>query len=139
MLCAVRESAITGELKVVFCRPDLSPIELCWSKLQATAALSRLNREALISLTRIITECISADDALGWFVHCGLLSYLKTAVRREELPAFGQLLALLTSNGGQSSDVTLTQSDTSEGTWFRPAVTVRSICFAFAKVHLSKQ
>ncbi|NJP10406.1 MAG: hypothetical protein HC866_13790 [Leptolyngbyaceae cyanobacterium RU_5_1] len=23
-------------------------------------------------LTKTINECISADDALGWFAHCGL-------------------------------------------------------------------
>lgn len=30
-------------------------------------------REALDqALTKIINECISADDALAWFAHCGL-------------------------------------------------------------------
>jgi len=49
--------------------PDLSPIELCWSKLkQLLRSAKARTREALDqALTRIITECISADDALGWF------------------------------------------------------------------------
>ena len=54
--------------------PDLSPIELGWSKLkQLLRSAKARTREALDqALTRIINECISADDALGWFNHCGL-------------------------------------------------------------------
>lgn len=54
--------------------PDLSPIELCWSKLkQLLRSAKARTREALDkALTQIITEQISEDDALGWFAHCGL-------------------------------------------------------------------
>lgn len=54
--------------------PDLSPIELCWSKLkQLLRSAKARTREALDqALTRIINDCISSDDALGWFSHCGL-------------------------------------------------------------------
>ena len=63
--------------KVVFLppySPDLSPIELCWSFSSNCCARAKARtREALDqALTRIITECISADDALGWLAHCGL-------------------------------------------------------------------
>jgi transposase len=54
--------------------PDLSPIELCWSKLkQLLRSAKARTREALDqALTAIINECISDEDALGWFAHCGL-------------------------------------------------------------------
>lgn len=54
--------------------PDLSPIELCWSKLKQLlrSAKARTGEALDQALTRIINECISADDALGWFAHCGL-------------------------------------------------------------------
>lgn len=54
--------------------PDLSPIELCWSKLkQLLRSAKARTREALDqALTQIINDCISSDDALGWFAHCGL-------------------------------------------------------------------
>jgi transposase len=63
--------------KVVFLppySPDLSPIELCWSKLkQLLRSAKARTREALDqALTKIINEFISYDDALGWFAHCGL-------------------------------------------------------------------
>jgi transposase len=54
--------------------PDLSPIELCWSKLkQLLRSAKARTREALDqALTQIVNDCISAEDALGWFAHCGL-------------------------------------------------------------------
>ena len=54
--------------------PDLSPIELCWSKLkQLLRSAKARTREALEqALTRITNECISDEDVLGWFAHCGL-------------------------------------------------------------------
>ena len=54
--------------------PDLSPIELCWSKLkQCLRAVKVRTTEALNqALTQIITKQISSDDAWGWFAHCGL-------------------------------------------------------------------
>ena len=73
----VREAIVAVGAKVVFLppySPDLSPIELCWSKLkQLLRSAKARTREALDqALTQIINECISADDALGWFAHCGL-------------------------------------------------------------------
>ena len=73
----VREAIEAVGAKVVFLppySPDLSPIELCWSKLkQLLRSAKARTREALDqSLSKIINECISADDALGWFAHCGL-------------------------------------------------------------------
>ena len=73
----VREALVAVGAKVVFLppySPDLSPIELCWSKLkQLLRSASSRTREALEQvLTEIINKCIFADDALGWFAHCGL-------------------------------------------------------------------
>lgn len=53
--------------------PDLSPIELCWSKVKQFFR-SRASRtypeleQAMTDVTYYITE----DDAWGWFNHCGL-------------------------------------------------------------------
>ena len=63
--------------KVVFLppySPDLSPIELCWAKLKQRlrSAKARTTEALDQALTQIIDEYISADDALGWFAHCGL-------------------------------------------------------------------
>ena len=63
--------------KVVFLppySPDLSPIELCWSKLKQClrTAKARTNTAINQALTEIINQHISRDDALGWFEHCGL-------------------------------------------------------------------
>lgn len=54
--------------------PDLSPIELCWSKLKQClrAAKARTHQALDVALTHIVTEQISSDDAWGWFAHCGL-------------------------------------------------------------------
>lgn len=56
--------------------PDLSPIELSRSKLkQLLRSAKARTKEALDqALNQIINECISADDTLGWFAHCGLFS-----------------------------------------------------------------
>lgn len=53
--------------------PDLSPIELCWSKLkQLLRSQAARTYEALHqSLTQVIDH-ITEDDAWGWFAHCGL-------------------------------------------------------------------
>ena len=73
----VREAIEAVGAKVVFLppySPDLSPIELCWSKLkQLLRSAKARTREALDqALTQIINECISEEDLLGWFAHCGL-------------------------------------------------------------------
>ena len=53
--------------------PDLSPIELCWSKLKqflrdCEARTPELLDQAMTEAMNYITE----DDAFGWFNHCGL-------------------------------------------------------------------
>lgn len=54
--------------------PDLSPIELCWSKLKQClrTAKARTTNAINQALTEIINQHISSDDAVGWFNHCGL-------------------------------------------------------------------
>ena len=55
--------------------PDLSPIELCWSKLKQFLR-SRAAR-SVEALNQAITDAISyitEDDALNWFNHCGLFT-----------------------------------------------------------------
>lgn len=54
--------------------PDLSPIELCWSKLKQLlrSAKARIKEALDEALTDIINHHICADNALGWFAHCGL-------------------------------------------------------------------
>ncbi|MBW4679690.1 MAG: IS630 family transposase [Microcoleus vaginatus WJT46-NPBG5] len=76
---AVVQAAIEAAgAKLVFLppySPDLSPIELCWSKLKqflrsrAARTLEALN-QALTDAISYITE----DDALNWFNHCGLFT-----------------------------------------------------------------
>ncbi len=73
----VREAIEAVGAKVVFLppySPDLSPIELCWSKLKQLlrSAKARTHEALALALTKIINECIATDDALGWFAHCGL-------------------------------------------------------------------
>jgi transposase len=52
--------------------PDLSPIELCWSKLKTLLrSVGARTREALETAITQIWEQISATDALAWFTHCG--------------------------------------------------------------------
>ena len=53
--------------------PDLSPIELCWSKLKeilrsAKARTSDALNEAITMAVNAITD----ENALSWFEHCGL-------------------------------------------------------------------
>jgi transposase len=77
MLGTVQQTIESVGAKVVFLppySPDLSPIELCWSKLKQLlrSAKARTHEALNQALTRIINERISADDALGWFNHCGL-------------------------------------------------------------------
>jgi transposase len=53
--------------------PDLSPIELCWSKIKAI--LRSQGARTLNILDEAITQAINAitdENALNWFHHCGL-------------------------------------------------------------------
>lgn len=55
--------------------PDLSPIELCWSKLKQLLRSSEAR--TLDSLDKALTEAvnnITEEDAFGWFNHCGLFT-----------------------------------------------------------------
>ena len=52
--------------------PDLSPIEKCWSKVKAILRAKAARTRAY--LDQAITEAldmITAQDARGWFAHCG--------------------------------------------------------------------
>ena len=52
--------------------PDLSPIELCWSKLKTILReVGARTREALEAASTQALEKITAADALAWFAHCG--------------------------------------------------------------------
>lgn len=73
----VREAIEAAGAKLVFLppySPDLSPIELCWSKLKQLlrSAKARTHEALDRALTTIINDCLSSDDALDWFAHCGL-------------------------------------------------------------------
>ncbi len=55
--------------------PDLSPIELCWSKLKQFLR-SKVAR-TYAALDQAMTEAvdyITEDDVLGWFNHCDLFT-----------------------------------------------------------------
>lgn len=52
--------------------PDLSPIEPCWSKLKHIVRKLRADTmEALETAVEEAVSLVSADDARGWFTHCG--------------------------------------------------------------------
>lgn len=74
----VREAIEAVGAKLMFLppySPDLSPIELCWSKLKhllrSTKARTRTDLDEAIEAA---LNRISSDDALGWFGHCGLFN-----------------------------------------------------------------
>ena len=73
----VRQAIEAVGAKLVFLppySPDLSPIELCWSFSSNSCDLQKPEpaKHKTQALTDIINDCISCDDALGWFAHCGL-------------------------------------------------------------------
>jgi transposase len=52
--------------------PDLSPMELCLSKLKtALRAAQARTREALETAVRQAMQTVTAIDARNWFRHCG--------------------------------------------------------------------
>ena len=53
--------------------PDLSPIELCWSKFKEflRSRQPRTQEELDQAITSAIAQ-ITEDDIFGWFAHCGL-------------------------------------------------------------------
>ena len=52
--------------------PDLSPIELCWSKMKThLRARAARTREALELAWTDALASVTASDARHWFAHCG--------------------------------------------------------------------
>lgn len=73
---SVREALEAVGAIVVFLppySPDLSPIELCWSKLKQflRSKAARTYETLDLAMTEAV-HSITEDDALGWFNHCGL-------------------------------------------------------------------
>lgn len=73
----IRKAIEAVEAKLVFLppySPDLSRIELRWSKLKQLlrSAKARTRKALDEALTDIINNHTSSDDALGWFANCGL-------------------------------------------------------------------
>jgi transposase len=55
--------------------PDLSPIELCWSKLkQFLRSCEARTLESLNQAMALAVNYITEDDAFAWFNHCGLFT-----------------------------------------------------------------
>lgn len=72
----VRKTIESVGAKLVFLpaySPDLSPIELCWSKLkQILRSCKARTKEALdIAITEAFSQ-ITENDIFNWFEHCGL-------------------------------------------------------------------
>src|SRR5689334_23863828 len=52
--------------------PDFSPIEPCWSKIKtALRAAAARTVETLATALSSAAANVTADDAVGWFQHCG--------------------------------------------------------------------
>jgi transposase len=52
--------------------PDLNPIEKMWSKIkQILRSVKARTQEALLAAIAAALECVSEEDALGWFASCG--------------------------------------------------------------------
>ncbi|MEH2317213.1 transposase [Nostoc sp.] len=53
--------------------PDLSPIELCWSKLKEILRSAKTRTfDALDKAITMAVNAITDENALNWFNHCGL-------------------------------------------------------------------
>jgi transposase len=53
--------------------PDLSPIELCWSKLKEIIRSTKARTiDALDAAVTMAINAITDEDALNWFHHCGI-------------------------------------------------------------------
>ncbi|MEG4799407.1 transposase [Microcoleus sp. ARI1-B5] len=54
--------------------PDLSPIELCWSKLKEILGSAKARTyEALDRAISAAINLITSDNAFNWFHHCGVI------------------------------------------------------------------
>lgn len=71
----VKEAIEAAGAKLVFLppySPDLNPIEAAWSKLKDYLRQAQARtREVLDTVVVEATDWISADNAKGWFRHCG--------------------------------------------------------------------
>ena len=72
----IKELISSAGAKLVFLpaySPDLSPIELCWSKFKEflRSHEARTQEELDQAITLAIAQ-ITEDDVFGWFAHCGL-------------------------------------------------------------------
>ena len=55
--------------------PDLSPIELCWSKIKEILRSTKArSSDALDQAISLAISAITEENALNWFNHCGLFS-----------------------------------------------------------------
>lgn len=55
--------------------PDLSPIELCWSKVKTYLRQAKArNTEGLETALAQALAAVTGSDAQGWFRHCGYAS-----------------------------------------------------------------
>jgi len=54
--------------------PDLSPIELCWSKLKQFLRSCEARTLESLESQWLKLNYITEDDAFGWFNHCGLFT-----------------------------------------------------------------
>jgi transposase len=52
--------------------PDLNPIEMMWSKVKALLRKAQARNHAdLLTAIASALRSVTAQDALGWFAHCG--------------------------------------------------------------------
>lgn len=52
--------------------PDLNPIELMWGKVKALLRAAEARSEsALLQAIALALAAVTANDAKGWFAHCG--------------------------------------------------------------------
>jgi hypothetical protein len=77
---AHKRPAITAAIERMGCRvmllppytPEWNPIEHCWSKMKGfLRSRAARTRETLETAVADAMDAVSAQDALGWFQHCG--------------------------------------------------------------------
>lgn len=52
--------------------PEYNPIELCWSKMKNfLRSLAARTLESLETAVALAMHAVTAEDARGWFTHCG--------------------------------------------------------------------
>lgn len=72
---AVKDAIAAANAELIYLppySPDLSPIELCWSKIKTfLRTQAARTREMLDNYISDALELVTASDLLGWFKHCG--------------------------------------------------------------------